>query len=306
MGIILVIISLFLIVGMMLKRRKAPKDKIFSDEKVSPYKIQSTRRILNGMERESEVKSGIIISSKVGELEVLQNEVEELMNISYLRSKYRNKIENIREKIHFKHKNISLGGIDEILILIEKINLKGRSDIQNTFLEKLLDYAIRLCEKNNEELINESYIKKANLMVYKEELDLISKISVIEELSDQEVLNTPKQIPKKVKILEKEVTAIEPEEKLEEPEFFQEVEIEPKTEDKMDELEIIKEELLPTPQEIPKDLDFIQEDVDVSTSEDRQKELVSPELNLIKCPFCNFQIDTKKHYCPQCGYIIKK
>lgn len=104
------------------------------------------------------------------------------MNISQLRSKYKNEIEIIREKIHEKKLFISLSAIDEIIGLLEKLNLKKRREIQDAYLEKLLDYSIKFCESADERLIKESYIKKADLEINKIEIDLIKKIQSIEEI----------------------------------------------------------------------------------------------------------------------------
>ncbi|TKJ18732.1 MAG: hypothetical protein CEE43_17190 [Promethearchaeota archaeon Loki_b32] len=220
------------------------------------------------------------------------------MNISQLRSKYKDKIGEIREYILRKNKFISLEGIDEILMLMEKLKGKAISEISDIFIEKLLNYAISVSEDSNERLINDHHIRKANQMMQKIELDLMSRIPVIEEILDHEILTTPQEEPEWLERLEKEVVTSTLEEKLEVDEEIKEELLIPPPEEIPEEIEILKEEIAITPQETL--------EVVVSPTEELPEEIVSHEPKEINCPFCAFKIDKELRFCPQCGYLLKK
>ncbi len=226
------------------------------------------------------------------------------MNIPDLRSQYRKEIELIREKVHRESIFISLSCIDEILILLEKLNLKKRSETLDEYLEKLIDYAIKNCQKVNEGLIDESHIKKAFQDIYRLELDLMRKIQSIERIG---VIGIEQQ-PADVKVFREEIelstSKIQPEESetiqvediimsgLEEhPEEFkvtQEEEVIMESEEKL-----IQEEISP-------------EEVVVTKPEEQPKEIAPSEPQIIKCPFCGLVIDEEPKFCLQCGMIFKK
>jgi hypothetical protein len=107
------------------------------------------------------------------------------MNINQIRNKYKKEIEIIREKVHEKNLFISLSGIDQIIQLIEKFNLKERSEIQKKYIEKLLDYANISCQNAYERLINEIHIENANQDMNRLEVDLMKKIESVSETEEQ-------------------------------------------------------------------------------------------------------------------------
>lgn len=206
------------------------------------------------------------------------------MIINHLRSKYKKEIEKIREKVRSENTIISLSGIDEIIILLEKLSLKERSEIQDLYLEKLLDYAIRLCETVNGSLINESHIKKAYQEIYRIEGDMMRKIQSIERIG---VIDTEKQ-PADVEVFKEEVELSTPEVQPEEFKVIQGEEIIIASEEKLIQKEVSIEEIV------------------VSKPEEQPKEILPPEPQIIKCPFCGLIIDEKPTFCPQCGMIFKK
>ncbi|MCK4381166.1 MAG: right-handed parallel beta-helix repeat-containing protein, partial [Candidatus Lokiarchaeota archaeon] len=159
-GIGLVIICI-IIAGMMTIKRKKLKSRVIITEKYSPYKTVSPEKSMREGVIESREESRLVIRSEEGELDVSQDELEVVSNISQLRSKYKDKIVEIREYILRKNKFISLEGIDEILMLMEKLNLKGISaKTIDIFLEKLLVYAIT--HSKYARLINDTHIRKAH------------------------------------------------------------------------------------------------------------------------------------------------
>ncbi|MFW9970607.1 MAG: zinc ribbon domain-containing protein [Candidatus Odinarchaeota archaeon] len=109
------------------------------------------------------------------------------MNKDQLRSKYKEEIQLIKEEVEGKNLFISLGGIDEIIQLFEKLNLKERNEIQNTLLETILDYTTRLCKTNNVRLINENFITQAILDSNKLAKELIKMIQSNNEREIQEI-----------------------------------------------------------------------------------------------------------------------
>ncbi|GAG68033.1 unnamed protein product, partial [marine sediment metagenome] len=155
---------------------------------------------------------------------------------------------------------------DEILMLMEKLKGKAISEISDIFIEKLLNYAIRVSEDSNERLITDHHIRKANQMMQKIELDLMSRIPVIEEILDQEILSTPQEEPEWLERLEKEVVTSTLEEKLE-----------------VDE-EIKEELLIPPPEEIPEPLLELIEFCEIILSSLEYKYIPEPSLELIE--FC--------------------
>ena len=302
-GIGLVIICI-IIAGMMTIKRKKLKSRVIITEKYSPYKIVSPEKSMREGVIESREESRLVIRSEEGELDVSQDELEVVSNISQLRSKYKDKIVEIREYILRKNKFISLEGIDEILILMEKLKGKAISEISDIFIEKLLNYAIRVSEDSNERLINDHHIRKANQMMQKIELDLMSRIPVIEEILDQEILSTPQEEPEWLERLEKEVVTSTLEEKLEVDEEIKEELLIPPPEEIPEEIEILKEDIAIAPQETLEKRESLE--VVVSTTEEIPEEIVSLEPKEINCPFCAFKIDKEHRFCPQCGYILMK
>ncbi len=209
------------------------------------------------------------------------------MNITYLRSKYRKEIEIIREKVHRENTFINLSGIDEIIILLEKLNLKERSEIKDLYLQKLIDYAIKNCQKVNEGLIDESHIKKAFQDIYRIEFDLMRKIQSIERTG---VSETEKQ-PVEVETLREVVDINTPEKQPEELEKFETIK----------EQEVISVQVKPLIQE-----ETLIKEVVVSTPKEQPEELIPPEPVIINCPFCGLLKNETAIYCLQCGMIFKK
>ena len=288
----------------MTTKRKTPKSRDIITQKYSPYKIMSTEKSMREGDIESRDESRLLIHSEVGELDVSQDELIEGLNISQLRSKYKDKIVEIREYILRINKIISLEGIDEILMLMEKLKGKAISEISDIFIEKLLNYAIRVSEDSNERLINDHHIRKAHRKMQNIEVDLMSKLPTMKEILDQEILSTPQEEPEWLERLEKEVVTSTPEEKLEVDEEIKEELLIPPPEEIPEEIEILKEDIAIAPQETLEERETLE--VVVSTTEEIPEEIVSLEPKEINCPFCAFKIDIEHRFCPQCGYILMK
>ena len=190
-------------------------------------------------------------------------------------------------------------------MLMEKLKGKAIGEIRDIFLEKLLDYAIRVSEDSNERLINDHHIRKADLMMQNIEVDLMSRIPVIEEKLDQEILSTPQEEPEGLERLEKKVVTSTLEEKLEVDEEIKEELLIPPSEEIPEEIKILKEEKVITPEEILEERETLEEVV-VSPTEELPEEIVSPEPKEINCPFCAYKLDNEHRFCPQCGYLLKK
>jgi len=201
-----------------------------------------------------------------------------------LRSKYRREIEIIREKVQSENFLISLSGIDEIIKLLEKLNLKERSKIQEVYLEKILEYAILYCQKVSKDLIDESHIKKAFQDIYRIETDMMRKIQSIERIG---VIGTEQQ-PADVEVFKEEVELNTPKVQ---PEEFEVIQVE--------DVIIVSEEKL-----IQEEVSL--EEVVVTKPEEQPKEIMPPEPQIIKCSFCGLIIDEKLTFCPQYGMTFKK
>ncbi len=205
------------------------------------------------------------------------------MNITHLRSKYRKEIEIIRQKVHRENTFINLSGIDEIILLLNKLNLKDRSEIQDVYIEKLLYYAIKNCQKVNEGLIDENHIKKAFQDIYRTELDLMRKIQSIERIG---VIDTEQQ-QVDVEVFKEDVELSTPEVQPEEFEVIQEEEVIMISEEKLIQEEVSSKE------------------VGVIKPEEPPEELMPPKPQITNCPFCGSVFDEKPTFCPQCGMIFK-
>jgi len=209
------------------------------------------------------------------------------MNINYLRSKYKKEIEKLRAKVHRENTFISLSGIDEIIKLLEKLNLKERSEIQDVYLEKLIDYAIKHCQKVNEGLIDESHIKKAFQDIYRIEVDMMKEIQSIERNG---VSETQKQT-EKMEFLQEILELSTPEKEREESEKFGAIK---------------EQEVISVQVKTPVQEKTLIKEVLVSTPEEQPEELMPHEPVIINCPFCGLLKNETAIYCPQCGMIFKK
>jgi hypothetical protein len=201
------------------------------------------------------------------------------MKMNQLRSKYNKEIEIIREKVQGKNLFISVSAIDEIICLLENLHLEKSREIQDAYLEKLLDYAIKFCETADESLINERHIKQAILDVNKIEVDLMRKVITTEG-----------------------VELIEKEKEPEKAETLREIK-----EEQTEEFEFIQEEEVPsTLEEIPTEEETLHEEITVSITKKEHEQLITPIPQITNCPFCGLEKSEEMTFCPQCGMIFKK
>lgn len=296
--VVIIIISICTAMGVYRKRVSRPRTKIFPFEK---YRLpeKPIKEITLKHETISELKT----PTEVEKLEVAQDELEKPLNIYQLRSKFKNEIEKIREIVHRENFIISLSGIDEIIKSLENLNLKNRREIMDVYLNKLIEYSIRLREEVYKRLINENDVKKANLEINRTEVDLMRMILPIEEIKVSE----PEKQPEKVEALQEEEQIISaPIEDAEEVEIIQDEEVISTLEEKPVE-EVLLEELPSSLEEIPKEVEILpEEEIVVSEPEEQPKELVPPEPEITNCSFCGLVNDKAAIFCSQCGMVFKK
>jgi len=81
--------------------------------------------------------------------------------------------------------------------------------------------------------------------------------------------------------------------------------IESMPEEQLEKLEILQEKILSTSDEITIIKEILEEVVTI-TPEKQLEELILPEPQIIKCPFCGLEINEETTFCPQCGMTFKK